>query len=43
MQLGEFLFGIWLSVATFLTGTPIFSLLGIEADKRYRMKTKDDI
>jgi multisubunit Na+/H+ antiporter MnhE subunit len=41
MQLGEFLFGIWLSVIVFLLGTPIFLLSGIEADKRHYTKSKD--
>jgi uncharacterized membrane protein (DUF373 family) len=43
MQLSDFLFGIGLSVAIFLIGTPLFWLRGTEADKRHRMKTKDDI
>ena len=43
MQLSDFLFGIGLSAAIFLIGTPLFWLCGTEADKRHRMKTKDDI
>ncbi len=43
MQLSDFLFGIWLSVTIFLIGTPLFWLIGREADKRHHMKAKDDI
>lgn len=43
MQLSDFLFDIWLSVATLLIGTPIFWLIGIEADERHRKKAKDDM
>jgi hypothetical protein len=42
IQLSDFLFGIFLSVATFLVGTPLFWLYGIEVDKRHRTKAKDD-
>jgi hypothetical protein len=41
MQLGDVLFGTWLSVITFLIGTPVFWFIGIEADKRHHLKAKD--
>jgi len=43
IQLSDFLLGILLSVTIFLIGTPIFWLIGQEADKRHRMKAKDDV
>jgi hypothetical protein len=43
MQLSDFLFDIGLSTAIFLIGAPLFWLCGREADKRHRMKAKDDI
>jgi uncharacterized BrkB/YihY/UPF0761 family membrane protein len=43
VQLSDFLFGIWLSVATFLIGTPLFWLYGIEVDKRHRTKANDNV
>ena len=42
MQLSDFLFRIWLSVITFLVGTPLFWLIGVERDKHHRVNAIDD-
>jgi len=41
MQLGDVLFDVWLSVTTFLVGTPVFWFIGIEADRHHHLKAKD--
>jgi hypothetical protein len=42
MQQSDFLLRIWLSITTFLLGTPLFWLIGIGWDKRNRVKAIDD-
>jgi hypothetical protein len=42
MQWSDFLLRIWLSIITFLLGTPLFWLIGIGWDKRHRVKAMGD-
>jgi len=42
MQWSDVLFRIWLSVITFLLGTPLFWLIGVEWDRHHRGRAMDD-